>query len=77
MSTLDVAELLAEIRALRQEILEIKLHMARQEGLNLAGEVDDLANRVRALELWRAGLAAISSAAGAGAIAALLKAFGA
>lgn len=76
MSTSDTAELLAEIRALRQEVLELKLQMARHDALNLSGEVKDLAKRVQTLELWRAGLAALSSAGAAGAIAALAKIFG-
>lgn len=77
MTTLDVAELLAEIRALRKEVLDIKLQMARQEGVDLHGEVKELSKRVRDLELWRSGLAALASAASAGAIAAIAKAFGA
>jgi hypothetical protein len=76
MSASDTAELLAEIRALRQEVLELKLQMARHDALNLSGEVKDLAKRVQTLELWRAGLAALSSAGAAGAIAALAKIFG-
>lgn len=77
MTSLDIAELLAEVRALRQEILEIKITMARQDGENLSSQVRDLSKRVNRLELWRAGLIAASTASVASAITALMKVFGA
>ena len=76
MSTEETNELLSEIRALRQEVLEIKLQMARQEGENLSEQVHELSNRVTRLELWRAGLIAATSASGAGALTALSQVFG-
>lgn len=76
MSSQETTELLAELRALRQEVLEIKLQMARQEGENLSEQVHELYGRVHRLELWRAGLIAATSASGAGALTALLQAFG-
>lgn len=76
MTSLDIAELLAEVRALRQEILEIKITMARQDGENLSSQVRDLSKRVNRLELWRAGLIAASTASVASAITALMKVFG-
>ena len=76
MSSQETTELLAELRALRQEVLEIKLQMARQEGENLSEQVHELYGRVHRLELWRAGLIAATSASGAGALTALSQAFG-
>lgn len=76
MTSLDIAEILAEVRALRQEILEIKIAMARQDGENLSSQVQDLSKRITRLELWRAGLIAASTASVASAVAALLKVFG-
>ena len=76
MTTLDVAELLAEVRALRQEIAEIKLGLAEERGRDLGRQVADLAKRVNALELWRAALVGISTAAGISSAGALLKLFG-
>jgi len=76
MTSLDIAEILAEVRALRQEILEIKIAMARQDGENLSSQVQDLNKRITRLELWRAGLIAASTASVASAVAALLKVFG-
>lgn len=73
MTALDYAELLAEMRALRAEIGEIKLSMAEARGHDLNGRVSDLARRVHALELWRAGLVAISSLSLSGAGVALIK----
>ena len=76
MSSQETSELLAELRALRQEVLEIKLTMARQEGENLSEQVHELSARVNRLELWRAGLIAATSASGAGALTALSQVFG-
>ena len=76
MSTEETNELLSEIRALRQEVLEIKLQMARAEGENLSEQVHELSSRVNRLELWRAGLIAATSASGAGALTALSQVFG-
>ena len=76
MSSQETTELLAELRALRQEVLEIKLAMARQEGENLSEQVHELSARVNRLELWRAGLIAASTASGMGALAAISKVFG-
>lgn len=76
MSSQETTELLAELRALRQEVLEIKLQMARQEGENLSEQVHELSTRVNRLELWRAGLIAATSASGAGALTALSQVFG-
>lgn len=76
MSSQETSELLAELRALRQEVLEIKLQMARQEGENLSEQVHELSTRVNRLELWRAGLIAATSASGAGAFTALAQVFG-
>ena len=76
MSSQETSELLAELRALRQEVLEIKLQMARQEGENLSEQVHELSSRVNRLELWRAGLVTASTVSGAGALTALAQAFG-
>jgi len=76
MTSLDIAELLSEVRAMRQEIAEIKLAMAEERGKNLSAKVYALEHRVNKLELWRAGLIAISSASGAGILAVLAKLFG-
>lgn len=76
MSSQETTELLAELRALRQEVLEIKLQMARQEGENLSEQVQELGHRVQRLELWRAGLIAATSASGASALTALSQVFG-
>lgn len=76
MTSLDIAELLAEVRAMRQEIAEIKLAMAEERGKNISSKVYALEHRVNKLELWRAGLIAISSASGAGILAVLAKLFG-
>lgn len=73
MTALDLAELLAEMRAMRTEIGEIKLAMAEARGKNLESKVDDLTKRVTTLEMWRAGLVAISSLAMSGAGLALVK----
>jgi hypothetical protein len=73
MTALDLAELLAEMRAMRAEIGEIKLAMAEARGKNLESRVEDLGKRVGALELWRAGLIATSSLAVSGAGFALVK----
>ena len=76
MTTLDVAELLSEVRALRQEIADIKIGLAEERGKNLSAKVDALEKRVVTLELWRAALVGISTAAGLGSAGALLKLFG-
>ena len=76
MTSLDIAELLAEVRAMRQEIAEIKLAMAEERGKNVAAKVYALELRVNKLELWRAGLIALSSASSAGILATILKVFG-
>jgi len=76
MSSQETSELLAELRALRQEVLEIKLTMARQEGENLSEQVHELSARVNRLELWRAGLVTASTVSGAGALTALAQVFG-
>jgi hypothetical protein len=73
MTSLDYAELLSEVRALRTEIGEIKLAMAEARGKDLESKVDDLSKRVTALEMWRAGLVAISTLAMSGAGIALVK----
>lgn len=73
MTTLDASEILAEVRALRQEIGEIKLAMAEARGKNLESRVEELGKRVTTLEMWRAGLVAISSLAMSGAGIALVK----
>lgn len=73
MTAIDASEILAEVRALRAEISEIKLAMAEARGKNLESKVDDLTKRVTTLEMWRAGLVAISSLAMSGAGLALVK----
>jgi hypothetical protein len=73
MTALDLAELLAEMRAMRTEIGEIKLAMAEARGKDLESKVDDLGKRVTALEMWRAGLVAISTLAMSGTGIALVK----
>lgn len=76
MTTLDVAELLAELRAMRNEIQEIKLALAEQKGQALDRKVMHLEKRVSKLELWRSLLIGSTTAAGASAIGALAKMFG-
>ena len=76
MTTLDVAELLSEVRALRHEIAEIKLGLAEERGKNLASRVDALDRRVTILEHWRAALVGLSTAAGISSLGALFKLFG-
>lgn len=76
MTTLDVAELLAELRAMRNEIQEIKLALAEQKGQALDRKVLQLEKRVSKLELWRSLLIGSTTAAGASAIGALAKMFG-
>lgn len=73
MTALDATEILAEMRALRQEIGEIKLAMAEARGKDLESKVDDLGKRVTVLEMWRAGLVAISTLAVSGTGIALAK----
>ena len=73
MTAIDASEILAEVRALRAEISEIKVSMAEARGKNLESKVDDLTKRVTTLEMWRAGLVAISSLAMSGAGLALVK----
>jgi hypothetical protein len=76
MTTQDISELLAEVRALRQEIGEIKLSLAEERGRDLGRKVSDLEKRVTTLELWRAALVGLSTAAGLSSAGALLKLFG-
>jgi hypothetical protein len=76
VTTLDVAELLSEVRALRHEIAEIKLGLAEERGRDLGRQVADLAKRVNALELWRAALVGLTTAAGISSVGALFKLFG-
>ena len=76
MTTPDIAELLAEVRALRHEIGEIKLALAEERGRDLGRKVVDLEKRVTTLELWRAALVGLSTAAGLGSAGALIKLFG-
>ena len=76
MTTMDIAELLAEVRALRQEIAEIKLSLAEERGRDLGRKVESLEKRVNALELWRSLLIGASTAAGLSSAGALLKLFG-
>ena len=76
MTTQDISELLAEVRALRQEIADIKLGLAEERGRDLGRQVTDLAKRVNALELWRAALVGLSTAAGISSLGALFKLFG-
>lgn len=76
MSTLDVAELLAELRAMRNEIQEIKVALAEQKGQGLDRKVIELEKRVSKLELWRSLLIGSTTAAGASAVGALAKMFG-
>lgn len=76
MTTLDVAELLAELRAMRNEIQEIKLALAEQKGQGLDRKVLELEKRVSKLELWRSLLIGSTTAAGASAVGALVKMFG-
>jgi len=73
MTALDATEILSEMRALRQEIGEIKLAMAEARGKDLESKVDDLGKRVTVLEMWRAGLVAISTLAVSGTGIALAK----
>ena len=77
MSSQETAELLAEMRAMRNEIQEIKLALAEQKGQALDRKVIDLEKRVAKLELWRSLLIGSTTAAGASALGALLKMFGA
>lgn len=76
MTTLDVAELLAELRAMRNEIQEIKVALAEQKGQGLDRKVIELEKRVSKLELWRSLLIGSTTAAGASAVGALAKMFG-
>jgi hypothetical protein len=76
VTTPDIAELLSEVRALRQEIGEIKLSLAEERGRDLGRKVGDLEKRVTTLELWRAALVGLSTAAGLSSAGALLKLFG-
>ena len=76
MTTLDVAELLAELRAMRNEIQEIKVALAEQKGQGLDRKVIELEKRVSKLELWRSLLIGSTTAAGASALGALAKMFG-
>lgn len=76
MSTQDIAELLAEMRAMRNEIQEIKLALAEQKGQALDRKVLELEKRVSKLELWRSLLIGSTTAAGASAVGALAKIFG-
>lgn len=76
MSTHDIAELLAEMRAMRNEIQEIKLALAEQKGQALDRKVLELEKRVSKLELWRSLLIGSTTAAGASAVGALAKIFG-
>ena len=76
MTTLDVAELLAELRAMRNEIQEIKVALAEQKGPGLDRKVIELEKRVSKLELWRSLLIGSTTAAGASAVGALAKMFG-
>jgi len=76
MSAQESAEILAEMRALRNEIQEIKLVLAEQKGQALDRKVVDLEKRVAKLELWRSLLMGSTAAAGASALGALAKIFG-
>jgi len=76
MTTLDIAEILAEMRAMRNEIGEIKIAIAEQRGQELNRRVVELDKRVGKLELWRAVLAGVSTASGLSAAGALAKLFG-
>ena len=76
MTTLDLAELLAELRAMRNEIQEIKVALAEQKGQGLDRKVIELEKRVSKLELWRSLLIGSTTAAGASAAGALAKMFG-
>jgi uncharacterized caspase-like protein len=76
MTTLDLAELLAELRAMRNEIQEIKVALAEQKGQGLDRKVIELEKRVSKLELWRSLLIGSTTAAGASAVGALAKMFG-
>lgn len=76
MTTHDITELLAEMRAMRNEIQEIKLALAEQKGQALDRKVLDLEKRVSKLELWRSLLIGSTTAAGASALGALAKLFG-
>jgi hypothetical protein len=76
MTTLDLAELLAELRAMRNEIQDIKVALAEQKGQALDRKVLELEKRVSKLELWRSLLIGSTTAAGASAVGALAKMFG-
>ena len=76
VTTLDIAEILAEMRAMRNEIGEIKIAIAEQRGQELNRRVVELDERVGKLELWRAVLAGVSTASGLSAAGALAKLFG-
>ena len=76
MTTLDIAEILAEMRAMRNEIGEIKIAIAEQRGQELNRRVVELDKRVGKLELWRAVLIGVSTASGLSAVGALAKLFG-
>lgn len=76
MSTQESAELLAEMRAMRNEIQDIKVALAEQKGQGLDRKVIELEKRVSKLELWRSLLIGSTTAAGASAVGALAKMFG-
>jgi len=76
VTTLDIAEILAEMRAMRNEIGEIKIAIAEQRGQELNRRVVELDRRVGKLELWRAVLMGVSTASGLSAVGALAKLFG-
>jgi len=76
VTTLDIAEILAEMRAMRNEIGEIKIAIAEQRGQELNRRVVELDKRVGKLELWRAVLMGVSTASGISAVGALAKLFG-